>query len=53
MTNGAFDAEMRRAILHMAETLKEMNQKLDYIIKKQTEDFFGQPKVTDKERWRQ
>lgn len=33
-----------KALNRMADTLEDMSQKLDHIIKKQTEDFFGYAK---------
>lgn len=34
------DARMKKAVIRMADTMEDISQKLDYIIKKQTEDFF-------------
>lgn len=34
------DMRMKKAIVRMADTLEDMNQKLDHIIKKQNNGFF-------------
>ena len=34
------DINAKKAIIRMADTIEDISQKLDYIIKKQTEDFF-------------
>ena len=41
------DAKTKGAIIRIADTLEDISQKLDYIIQKQTEDFFYGP------RWNQ
>jgi len=39
MTDTKLDADAKRAIIRIADTLKDISQKLDYIIKKQTNNF--------------
>ncbi len=38
------DAKAKKAIIKMADTLEDINQKLDHIITKQREDFFCGPR---------
>lgn len=40
MTQTELDVRIQKAIIKIADTLEDINQKLDHIIKKQTEDFF-------------
>ena len=35
------DRRVKKAIIRMADSMEDISQKLDYIIVKQTEDFFG------------
>ena len=35
------DVRVKKAVIRMADTMEDISQKLDYIIRKQTEDFFG------------
>ena len=35
------DIRVKEAIIRMADSMEDISQKLDYIILKQTEDFFG------------
>lgn len=40
MTQAELNAQAKKALIKIADTLEDISQKLDYIIKKQTEDFF-------------
>ena len=35
------DVRAKKAVIRMADSIEDISQKLDYIIRKQTEDFFG------------
>ena len=41
MTQSILDAKTKKAIVRIAATLCDINQKLDYIISKQRKEFFN------------
>lgn len=51
MTSDHKGESVKEGILEIVGLLQKMNQKLDYLIKKQTEDFFGQSSRGPKYRY--
>ena len=46
MTSTTLDMKAKKAIIRMADTLEDISQKLDYIIRKQTNGFFNYQRKT-------